>query len=59
MTDDQATSNVMFGEYKNKNGVGRRVPWAKTLTGAESIATILGANYQEWTDAKYMDLSAG
>jgi pectinesterase len=58
MTDDQVTSNVIFGEYKNKNGESARVAWAKILTSAQSISSILGASYQDWVDSAYLGLSA-
>ena len=58
MTDDQVTTNVEVGEYANKNGGGARVSWAKKLTSAQSISSILGAGYTSWVDSAYLGLSA-
>jgi len=58
MTDDQVTSNVLFEEYNNKNGAGTRVSFAKKLTSAQSISSILGASYTNWVDSAYLGLGA-
>ncbi len=58
MTDDQVTINVQFGEYNNKNWAGARVSWAKKLTSAQSISSILGVTYMNWVDNAYLGLSA-
>ncbi|PQE15252.1 Pectinesterase protein [Rutstroemia sp. NJR-2017a WRK4] len=53
----QDTSNVYFAEYANTNGAGTRVSFAKTLSSAVGISTIL-SNYASWVDSAYLGLSA-
>ncbi|PQE06125.1 carbohydrate esterase family 8 protein [Rutstroemia sp. NJR-2017a BBW] len=53
----QDTSNVYFAEYANTNGAGTRVSFAKALSSAVGISTIL-SNYASWVDSAYLGLSA-
>ncbi|KAM3068308.1 hypothetical protein ACMFMG_009448 [Clarireedia jacksonii] len=53
----QDTSNVYFAEYANTNAAGTRVSFAKSLSSAVGISTIL-SNYASWVDSAYLGLSA-
>ncbi|KAH8593616.1 pectin lyase fold/virulence factor [Bisporella sp. PMI_857] len=53
----QDTSNVLFAEYNNANAAGTRVSFAKKLTSAVGISTIL-SNYASWVDSAYVGLGA-
>ncbi|TVY78360.1 Pectinesterase [Lachnellula suecica] len=56
-TSSQSTSNILFAEYANSNAAGTRVSWAKTLSTAESISSIL-PTYSSWVDSTYLGVSA-
>lgn len=51
------TSTVYYAEYNNSGdgATGPRVSWAKTLSSAVSISTVLGSSYasQGWYDSTY------
>ncbi|KAI1869171.1 uncharacterized protein JN550_005801 [Neoarthrinium moseri] len=51
------TSKVYYGEYANSGdgAAGTRVSWAKKLSSAVSMATVLGSSYasQGWYDGSY------
>lgn len=53
----QSTANVLFAEYNNVNADGTRVSWAKKLTSAYSIGTIL-PTYSSWVDSSFLGVSA-
>ncbi|KAH7371448.1 hypothetical protein BKA64DRAFT_326934 [Cadophora sp. MPI-SDFR-AT-0126] len=50
-------TNVYFAEYANSNAAGSRVSWAKTLSSAYGIGTIL-PTYSSWVDSAFLGLSA-
>lgn len=56
-SSSQSTTNILFAEYANTNATGMRVSWAKTLTSAYGIATIL-PTYSSWVDSSYLGVSA-
>jgi pectinesterase len=56
-SSSQDTSNVLFAEYGNSNAAGTRVSFAKTLSSAVGISTIL-SNYASWVDSTYLGVSA-
>lgn len=51
------TSDVYYAEYNNSGdgAEGPRVSWAKTLSSAVSISTVLGSTYasQAWYDSSF------
>jgi hypothetical protein len=56
-TSSQNLENVLFGEHANSNGGGARVQWAKVITSATDISTIL-PNYKDWVDSTFIGVSA-
>ncbi|KFA71458.1 hypothetical protein S40288_08006 [Stachybotrys chartarum IBT 40288] len=56
-SDGQSTANIYYGEYSNSGdgSTGTRVSWARRLSSAVSISTVLGSSYasQPWFDASY------
>ncbi|KAF4627438.1 hypothetical protein G7Y89_g10719 [Cudoniella acicularis] len=56
-TAAQVTKNILFGEYGNINSGGVRVSWAKTLTSATDISSIL-PGYRDWVDSSFTGTSA-
>ncbi|KAH7354433.1 pectin lyase fold/virulence factor [Plectosphaerella cucumerina] len=57
---DQPTANVYYGEYGNTGAgaSGTRVSWARKLSSAVSINTIL-PNYTSWVDMAYWNNQGG
>ncbi|KAF1843488.1 carbohydrate esterase family 8 protein [Cucurbitaria berberidis CBS 394.84] len=55
-TGDERTSNVEFGEYANSGdgSKGTRAKFAKKLSAAVSISTVLGSDYKSWVDTSYL-----
>jgi len=53
----QVTTNILFAEYDNTNAAGTRVSFAKTLSSAVGISTIL-SDYASWVDSTYLGVSA-
>ncbi|KAI9158086.1 Pectinesterase [Paramyrothecium foliicola] len=53
----QSSANIYYGEVGNSGdgASGTRVSWAKKLSSAVSISTVLGSNYasQSWYDRSY------
>jgi pectinesterase len=56
-SSSQSTANIYFAEYANSNAAGTRVSWAKALSSAAVITTIL-PTYSSWVDSAYLGLSA-
>ncbi|KAG9228929.1 pectin lyase fold/virulence factor [Amylocarpus encephaloides] len=56
-TSSQATKNILFGEYANSNDDGARVSWAKSLSSATSISSIL-PDYKNWVDSSFIGASS-
>ncbi|KUJ24351.1 pectin lyase-like protein [Mollisia scopiformis] len=56
-SSSQSTANILFAEYDNTNAAGTRVSWAKALTSAYAISTIL-PTYSSWVDSSYLGVSA-
>lgn len=50
------TEYVTFAEYGNTGtgASGTRASFAKTLSSAVTINTILGSSYTDWVDATYL-----
>ncbi|KAJ4363114.1 hypothetical protein N0V83_010234 [Neocucurbitaria cava] len=55
-TGDERTDNVAFGEYGNSSdgSKGTRASFAKKLSAAVSISTVLGSDYTSWVDTTYL-----
>ncbi|EKD21435.1 pectin methylesterase [Drepanopeziza brunnea f. sp. 'multigermtubi' MB_m1] len=53
----QVLTNVYFAEYANSNAAGTRVGWAKALSSAYSIGTIL-PTYSSWVDKVFLGVVA-
>ncbi|KAH6711689.1 carbohydrate esterase family 8 protein [Leptodontidium sp. MPI-SDFR-AT-0119] len=53
----QVLTNVYFAEYANTNAAGSRVSWAKMLSSAYGIGSIL-PSYNSWVDSVFLGLSA-
>lgn len=55
-TGDERTDNVVFGEYGNSGdgSKGTRASFAKKLSAAVSISTVLGSDYTSWVDTTYL-----
>ncbi|EPS26592.1 Pectinesterase [Penicillium oxalicum] len=50
------TADVLFGEYSNtgSGASGTRASFAKKLSSAVSISSILGSGYTSWVDTSYL-----
>lgn len=50
------TADVLFGEYANTGtgASGTRATFAKKLSSAVSISSILGSSYTGWVDTSYL-----
>ena len=55
-TGDERTDKVEFGEYNNSGAgaSGTRASFAKKLSSAVSISTVLGSGYTSWADTSYL-----
>ncbi|KAK4233635.1 carbohydrate esterase [Achaetomium macrosporum] len=55
-TGDERTDHVEFGEYGNSGdgAKGTRASFAKKLSAAVSISTVLGSDYKNWVDTAYL-----
>ena len=55
-TGDERTDNVEFDEYGNSGdgSAGTRAKFAKKLSAAVSISTVLGSDYKDWVDTSYL-----
>ncbi|KAI9834798.1 MAG: hypothetical protein M1819_002884 [Sarea resinae] len=51
-----STANVIFEEYGNSGSgaSGTRVSFAKKISSAVSIETVLGSSYSSWVDESYI-----
>ncbi|KAF2437972.1 carbohydrate esterase family 8 protein [Karstenula rhodostoma CBS 690.94] len=55
-TDEPKTDHVEYGEYGNTGAgaSGTRASFAKKLSSAVSISTVLGGSYTSWVDTSYL-----
>ncbi|KAJ4370863.1 hypothetical protein N0V86_008556 [Didymella sp. IMI 355093] len=55
-SSDPRTDKVTFGEYGNtgEGASGSRATFAKKLSSAVSISTVLGSSYKDWVDTTYL-----
>lgn len=55
-SSDPRTDKVTFGEYGNTGtgASGTRASFAKKLSAAVSISTVLGSSYKDWVDTTYL-----
>ncbi|KAF3037675.1 hypothetical protein E8E12_007398 [Didymella heteroderae] len=55
-SSDPRTDKVTFGEYGNTGdgASGTRASFAKKLSSAVSISTVLGSSYKDWVDTSYL-----
>jgi pectinesterase len=55
-TGDERTDHAEFGEYNNSGAgaSGTRASFAKKLSSAVSISTVLGSGYASWVDTSYL-----
>ncbi|KAL5396271.1 hypothetical protein PMIN06_006171 [Paraphaeosphaeria minitans] len=55
-TDSPNTDHVEYGEYGNTGAgaSGTRASFAKKLSSAVSISTVLGSSYASWVDTSYL-----
>jgi len=53
---DERTDHVEFGEYGNSGdgSKGTRASFAKKLSAAVGISTVLGSDYKSWVDTAYL-----
>jgi pectinesterase len=53
---DERTDKVEFGEYNNSGAgaSGTRASFARKLSSAVSISSVLGSGYASWVDASYL-----
>ena len=55
-TGDERTDHVEFGEYGNTGdgAAGTRASFAKKLSAAVGISTVLRSDYKDWVDTTYL-----
>jgi pectinesterase len=55
-SDQPNTDHVEYGEYGNTGAgaSGTRASFAKKLSGAVGISTVLGSSYTSWVDTSYL-----